>query len=366
MNTIQFLKDVDRLEYGEGSPPAADGEQNSDLTLARLLFRHRSEPTLAYQHTLRCHLLRQLYAKEEEQMSKHRLSSLFQMRWAKAFTAFCLVFLVIVIPFWVSPVARAAAGQWFNLTVREVDNLFSIFGEMPPLPPHDGTEPPHKNGGSIMVVHSKIAPEGSDTLQGNSKTADNTMEGDVSYQGNTQTVEGALAGNSPVGYAKIEKKIEIFKPEKLTLEEAQQHLDFPIRTPAYLPDGYRYESVMLPPPLPDTEPKDAKVIGMKMVSLHYTDPQDNRLTITQHLMEGDIENTQMSMEMLVGKGSVQQVSINGQLAQFIIGAWKHDGTWDMNDASHTLTWSDTEGRSYEILANQLPLEEMVLIAESLK
>ena len=68
--------------------------------------------------------------------------------------------------------------------------------------------------------------------------------------------------------------------------------------------------------------------------------------------------------MPAGKGSTKEVTVNGQAAQYIEGAWSEKG-W-VDNGEHQLHWQDAEGVLYDLMGSNLGLEELLAVAESIK
>jgi hypothetical protein len=66
----------------------------------------------------------------------------------------------------------------------------------------------------------------------------------------------------------------------------------------------------------------------------------------------------------VGKGSVQEVSVNGQPGQYVGGAWTPEG-WDASVSHHQLHWQGADGISYRLVSRMLGLSELLAVAESI-
>ena len=65
-----------------------------------------------------------------------------------------------------------------------------------------------------------------------------------------------------------------------------------------------------------------------------------------------------------GEASVQDVTVNGQPAQYVEGRWTADG-W-VSGGHYQLHWQDAEGRMFDLVSNKLVLEALLAVAESLE
>ncbi len=125
-------------------------------------------------------------------------------------------------------------------------------------------------------------------------------------------------------------------PTYATVAEAQQHVDFPIREPAYLPPGFRLEGVQVP---------DASSVG-----LGYRRETEDR----------GIELLYLSQSSLAGKvaeyadypGEIQEIELQGRRA-----------VWGTDKQMNLLIWEDED--MVFVLHSTLPLTEMQDVAISL-
>jgi hypothetical protein len=65
-----------------------------------------------------------------------------------------------------------------------------------------------------------------------------------------------------------------------------------------------------------------------------------------------------------GKGSVRDVTVNGQPGQYVKGAWSPQG-WDPNASHHQLHWQGADGITYTLVSGTLGLSELLATAESI-
>jgi len=125
-------------------------------------------------------------------------------------------------------------------------------------------------------------------------------------------------------------------PTYATVAEAQRHVDFPIREPAYLPPGFRLEGVQVP---------DASSVG-----LGYRRETEDR----------GIELLYLSQSSLAGKvaeyadypGEIQEIELQGRRA-----------VWGTDKQMNLLIWEDED--MVFVLHSTLPLTEMQNVAISL-
>jgi len=352
MNTNEFLMQLEKMERGKQPDSMKDEDILADLRVANLLFCERSAPTPAFHNKLHNKLLQNLQQQESNIMSKPVFS--FFSVFLKRKTAFAVLMISLVVMFSVamSPVARAAAKDWFSFTIKEVDDLFTTM-QIRPVPSNIITDQPENANFSVAVVEIKKTSK-DDSILGSEDTED---------QSNVNVLASVEEG-----LTQPNEKTITYQPEVLSLEEAQRLAKFPILLPSYIPDGYFLENVTLPSKVTDAEQKESKHINFQMVSLAYKNQDGKRISISQQpaIERSGEEEIEIQIEMLVGKGSVKEISVNNQPAKYIQGTWNIDGTWNADASTCTLLWEGKDGTHYEINAENLPIEEMTHIAESLQ
>ena len=153
---------------------------------------------------------------------------------------------------------------------------------------------------------------------------------DVTF--NTGIHDSEFIFEIPEGAEVVETSFEDMMPKEMTLDEARANLTFDLKTPAYLPEGYEFDHVI--------------VIGgeQEVVSLQYTNG-DVRLHLSEWISD-DTEQSGMTMD------EPEIVSINGT-----------DGEFTSMFGMNTLQWS-ADGIDYS-LSGGLEKDELVNIAESL-
>lgn len=167
------------------------------------------------------------------------------------------------------------------------------------------------------------------------------------------------------------------QPEQalVSLEEAQAQTSFTIKMPTVLPDGYSFKGVLKPPSLPPIEeplPADSRVSLPSAVILIFGDAGGELLTLSEMklitpaaLAEADRAAPSLGkIELPAGRGSVQEVTVNGQPGQYVEGGWSSQG-WDSNANHHLLHWQGADGVAYNLLSGTLGLSELLAVAESI-
>jgi hypothetical protein len=159
--------------------------------------------------------------------------------------------------------------------------------------------------------------------------------------------------------------------ELLSLQEAQAELDFTIRVPSALPEGYTFLGVRshpeFPAELPDlgVEPSAElpEIEGPQAAILVFGNGAGERLTLSE-LDLGVFAQVAGDVPLPAGEGSVQQVTVNGQAAQYVAGRWTEEG-W-VSDGRYQLHWQDAEGIMYDLISDVLDLEDLLPVAESIQ
>jgi len=149
---------------------------------------------------------------------------------------------------------------------------------------------------------------------------------DVTF--NTGIPDSEFIFEVPEGCEVVEESFEDMMPEGITLEEARANLNFDVKTPLYLPDGYEF---------------DHAIMFGEEVSLIYTDGSEQLYLGEQ--VSGAVDQPVQEM------GEPEIVSINGT-----------DGEFASMFGMNTLQWS-AGGIDYS-LSGTLAKEDMVKVAES--
>jgi hypothetical protein len=152
----------------------------------------------------------------------------------------------------------------------------------------------------------------------------------------------------------------------VSLEEAQSRTSFNIRTPTWLPDGYTLQGVVVPPDasidlsqLP--QPAELPQLPTRAVAtLSFSNAAGEVLLLSQ-MQAPQLELPDLPSRVDVplpvprDKANVQEISINGQPAQYV----------EMM-AGRQLHWQDSEGFMYDLMSATLDQASLIRIAESVK
>lgn len=148
--------------------------------------------------------------------------------------------------------------------------------------------------------------------------------------------------------------VTIVPTQLMTLEEAQAMVPYPIQLPAWVPEG----SVRLDP-VEVTEFSNCTMISIRWeIVANGAAPRGLPtfwLTILPHSCGGQI----------VGPDAIEEVNVNNQPAALIKGGWDYDArTWNPDISFFQLTWK--KGEQYNLSwPSQLPLEDLIRVAESI-
>jgi hypothetical protein len=327
----RFVRDVELLRTGKPIPEEADVSYQADLAMADLLLRAKFVPTAEFKTRLRSKLQNQLEMERRPSMLSFSSGSLFRqlLKGAVAFGLTVSVVLGTVLVF--SPTARA---QVQDLIIRfvEVDSPWALLSA-----PSDAESP-------------RPAPP----------MPDSTQAPGAGVSGDMPAPPEMPAPSLPEGVAPRPGQALV------SLEEAQAQTSFTIKMPATLPEGYSFKGVVKPPPLPEIKeplPADSSVSRLpSAATLIFEDAAGEVLTLSEATLAALPADE--VLQLPAGKGSLQEVTVNGQPGQYIEGAWSPQG-WDPNANHHLLHWQGADGVTYELLSPTLGLSELLVVAQSI-
>lgn len=347
-DTERFGRDVDRLLAGQPLAEGPDDAYQADLELARLLGRAQFVPDLRFKSRLRSHLLHQLY--ENEEGKEIRIMSpirVFRSLVRPLLVAGVSAVIVLGVVFAVSPDVRAAAQQlWVSFV--EVDSPWAL---LPAAQKHPAAPP-------------EVTAEGGDVASAG-------RAGVPSAEAQPSTGKPEPPASQPESSAAEGLPVPDVQPTRalLSLEEAQAKVDFEIQMPAALPEGYSFLGAMpMPEPpagVPDVgvePPADLpKTRPPQAVTLLFSHADGGTLTLSEMRVSG---RAPAGVPLPAGGASVQDVTVNGQPAQYVEGRWTEDG-W-VSGGHYQLHWQDAEGLMFDLVSNELALEALLAVAESLE
>ena len=156
--------------------------------------------------------------------------------------------------------------------------------------------------------------------------------------------------------------------ELVSLEEAQAGLDFEILMPSVLPEGYAFLGAAPTPELPSGMPGGAKAPPdlpktkpPQVVILVFGNSDGEGLMLSEMLMRTPAP-AGAAVPLPAGEGSVQEVTVNGQPAQYVEGMWSPSG-W-VSEGNHQLHWQNDEGIMFDLMSSTLGLDDLLPVAES--
>ena len=156
--------------------------------------------------------------------------------------------------------------------------------------------------------------------------------------------------------------------ELVSLEEAQAGLDFEILMPSALPEGYTFLGAAPRPEPPsglggaDPPPDLPKARPPQVVMLVFGNSAGDVLMLSEMLIN-DPAPAPAEVPLPAGEGSVQEVTVNGQPAQYIEGMWSPSG-W-VSEGHHQLHWQ-AGGIMFDLISPTLGLGDLLSVAESLE
>jgi hypothetical protein len=156
--------------------------------------------------------------------------------------------------------------------------------------------------------------------------------------------------------------------ELVSLEEAQAGLDFEILMPSALPEGYAFLGAAPRPEPPsglggaDPPPDLPKAKPPQVAMLVFGNSAGDVLMLSEALIN-DPAPVPAEVPLPAGEGSVQEVTVNGQPAQYIEGMWSPSG-W-VSEGHHQLHWQ-AGGIMFDLISPTLGLDDLLAVAESLE
>jgi hypothetical protein len=180
---------------------------------------------------------------------------------------------------------------------------------------------------------------------------------------------GLVLGVSPTARARIEevmrdvgglwvKETGLFSesetpvvPQTLTLAEAHEKIDFELRLPTWLPPGWTLQEDIV----------RFRDFSSPHLQLIWTDTaQKPRLNLF-------VQRSLPNRRQVVGPGSVEIVTINGEPATLVRGTWDlASQSWKASEDHINLRWQK-ENVSYQLvfLGDDLTVETLIRMAESI-
>jgi hypothetical protein len=158
--------------------------------------------------------------------------------------------------------------------------------------------------------------------------------------------------------------------ELISVEAAQAEVDFKIGVPSTLPAGYSVLGVVPKPKASDLKvqpPADLpkadlpKAAQLQVATLIMSNSAGDMLTLSEARMTSSVP---ADVSLPAGKGSVQNVTINGQSGQYVEGMWTDKG-W-VATGLHQLHWQDANGITFDLISSKLGLNDLLAIAESIQ
>lgn len=146
-----------------------------------------------------------------------------------------------------------------------------------------------------------------------------------------------------------EFKVTLVPEELLSLAEAEAKLPYPIRLPAWAPDGF--------------------TMGDSVRVAHFPGADAPQVTITWYGSDRTVGNIDLlvlgqKVDWQVETDDVEEVEVNGQPAALVGGSWNADtGQWD-GGSDLTLSWMKGE-QMYLLRSPGASVEDLIRMAESI-
>ena len=263
--------------------------------------------------------------------------------------------IVLGVVFAASPDVRAAAQEWVARFV-EVDTPWALLPVQEKQPAAPGEI---AAGAANEGALPEAVPVGPDEL----------AAGAAAGKGESPALE---LGNEGIDIEPGKLPAPDAQPsgELVPLEEAQAGLDFQILMPSVLPEGYAFLGAAPTPELPSGMPGGAKAPPdlpktkpPQVVILVFGNSDGEGLMLSEALMGGP-EPAGAAVPLPAGEGSVQEVTVNGQPAQYVEGMWSPSG-W-VSEGNHQLHWQNDEGITFDLMSSTLGLNDLLPVAESIQ
>lgn len=138
----------------------------------------------------------------------------------------------------------------------------------------------------------------------------------------------------------------------LSIAEARETLPFAINLPTWVPEGYTLRERVTVPHFEDQ---------LARVAIRWSAPEKAELMLTIEKRPAGAEN-----RWVIGDGSLQEITVHGQPAALVRGAWDYDEKQWSHAGILTLFWPH-DGQTYNLQAHEeyIPIEDLVRIAESI-
>jgi hypothetical protein len=154
----------------------------------------------------------------------------------------------------------------------------------------------------------------------------------------------------------------------VSLEEAQAGLDFEILVPAALPEGYSFLGAAPRPEPPSglggaDPPADLPKAKPPQVAILVFGNSDGDVLMLSEALINDPAPGPGAVPLPAGEGSVQEVTVDGQPAQYIEGLWGPSG-W-VAEGHHQLHWQ-AESIMFDLVSATLGLDDLLAVAESIE
>jgi hypothetical protein len=349
-DTERFVRDVDRLLADQPvEEEFTDDACRADLEVADLLGRVQFAPDPRFRSRLRSYLLHQLSDEEVQRMSPMRV---FRSLVRPVVVAGLSAVLVLAVVFAASPDVRAAAQETARELVArfvEVDSPLALLF-------------PQEKGAALPTILPAPEGQGADVVS--------VDKGQLPELGGLELGELPALTNEGVEIDLGELAVpDASGRELVSLEEAQAGLDFEILMPSMLPERYSFLGAA---PRPDLSgglpggadpPADLPKAKLPQVAMLVFGNSAGDVLMLAEALINDPAPVPAEVPLPAGEGSVQEVTVNGQPAQYIEGMWSPSG-W-VSEGHHELHWQ-AGGIMFDLISPTLGLDDLLAVAESIE
>lgn len=168
---------------------------------------------------------------------------------------------------------------------------------------------------------------------------------------------GGIQFHELSAYPGSDGEVEIVPSRYVSLAEARSTISAPISLPEYVPEGYQLK--------PEVQLIDFEDGALPMAQLVWqADRAEGGFTTLALTVSYPSEGIE-DYGHLIGPDALQEVTVNGQPAGLVSGAWNYDTRQYERSHLLSLNWEYAPGVFYSLSAPSLGGDELIRIAESI-